>query len=149
MRDSALLRSVLAEVSDGPGSAPEVELRDLVKKARLPMPMFNPRLYLPNGTFLGCPDAWWPEAGLAAEVESKRWHMSPESWERTMDRHARFGEHAIVTLHFTPHKLRAEPAFVITKIRNAYQAGIARPRLPITALAVSPEAGMVAATSRS
>jgi hypothetical protein len=148
-RDSALLRKVLAEVCDGVRSAPEAELRDLVKKAGLPMPMFNPRLYLPNGTFLGSPDAWWPEAGLAIEIDSKRWHLSPEDWERTMDRHARFGEHAIVTLHFAPHKLRTERAFVITKMRNAYKSGTSRPRLPITALPASPGVRMVVTASRS
>ena len=147
-RDSALLRKVLAEVSEGVRSAPEAELRDLIEKARLPLPMFNPRLYLANGTFVGCPDAWWPEAGLAIEIDSRRWHMNPEDWEHTMDRHARLGEHAIVTLHFTPHKLRAEQGFVITKMRNAYKAGIARPRLPITALPASPGAGVVAAAGR-
>ena len=112
------------------------------------MPLFNPRLYLPSGAFLGCPDAWWPEAGLAVEIDSKRWHMSPEDWEHTMDRHARFGEHAIVTLHFSPYKLRAEQAFVITKLKNAYKAGTSRPRLPITALPASPEAAVVVAAGR-
>jgi hypothetical protein len=148
VRGSGLLRKVLAEVGEGVRSAPEAELRDLIKKARLPMPLFNPRLYLPNGTFLGCPDAWWPEAGLAVEIDSKRWHMSPEDWEHTMDRHARFGEHAIVTLHFSPHKLRAEQAFVITKLNNAYKAGTSRPCLPITALPASPEAAVVVAAGR-
>jgi len=149
-RGSALLRKVLAEASEGVRSAPEAELRDLIRQARLPMPMFNPRLYLANGTFLCCPDAWWPEAGLAVEVDSRRWHMNPDDWERTMDRHARLGEHAIVTLHFSPHKLRTEQAFVIKKLRNAYQAGTARPRLPITALSASAEAGaaVVVATGR-
>jgi hypothetical protein len=147
-RDSALLRKVLAEVGEGVRSAPEADLRDLIKKARIPVPMFNPRLYLPNGTFLGCPDAWWPEAGLAVEVDSRRWHMNPADWEHTMDRHARFGEHGIVTLHFAPHKLRGEQALVITKIRNAYKAGTARPRLPITALSASAEVGVVVATGR-
>lgn len=143
VRGSALLRRVLAEVSDGVRSAPEADLRDLVKKTGLPMPLFNPRLYLPNGIFLGCPDAWWPEAGLAVEVDSRRWHLSPEDWERTMDRHARFGEHAIVTLHLTPHQLRADQAAVIAKLRNAYHAGTTRPRLNITALSSDPKAGMV------
>jgi hypothetical protein len=138
-RGSALLREVVAEVSEGVRSAPEADLRDLIKRARLPLPMFNPRLYLANGTFLGCPDAWWPEAGLAIEIDSRRWHMNPKDWERTMDRHARFGEHAIVTLHFSPHKLRAEPGLVTATIRNAYKAGTTRPPLPITALSASPE----------
>jgi hypothetical protein len=134
VRGSALLRSVLSEVGEGIRSAPEAELRELIKRAGLPKPLFNPRLYLPNGIFLGSPDVWWAEAGVAVEVDSKRWHLSPDDWERTMDRHASFGAHAIVTLHFTPHKLRTDPASVIAAMRNAYQAGITRPRLPITAL---------------
>jgi hypothetical protein len=133
-RGSALLRSVLSEVGAGVRSAPEAELRELIKRAGLPLPMFNPRLYLPDGTLLGSPDAWWAEAGVAVEVDSKRWHLSPDDWERTMARHARFGAHAIVALHFTPNQLRADPASVIAAMRNAYQAGIARPRLPITTL---------------
>lgn len=131
VRHSALLRSVLAEVADGVRSAPEAELRDLIKEAGLPTPLFNPRLYLPGGTFIACPDAWWPEAGVAVEVDSKRWHLSPDDWERTMDRHDRLGQYSIVTLHFTPHKLRADRAFVIGKLKNAYKSGIARPPLPI------------------
>jgi hypothetical protein len=45
----ALLRMVIAEATDGVRSAPEAELRDLVIKARMPLPLFNPRLYLPSG----------------------------------------------------------------------------------------------------
>ncbi len=142
VRYSALLRSVLAEVAEGVRSAPEAELRDLIKEAGLPMPLFNPRLYLPSGTFVACPDAWWPEAGVAIEVESKRWHLRPDDWERTMDRHARLSQYSIVTLHFTPRKLRAERAFVITKLRNAYKSGIARPRLDIKTVPVADRALM-------
>jgi hypothetical protein len=148
MRNSALLRQVLAEVSDGVRSAPEADFRQLVKTAGLPMPLFNPRLYLPSGVFLGCPDAWWPEAGLAVEVDSRQWHLNPQDWERTMDRHARFGEHAIVTLHFAPRKLRTEPAAVIAQLKNAYRAGTIRPRLPITAIPANPDAKMSVTPSR-
>ena len=134
---SALLRTVLAEVADGVRSAPEAELRDLIKRAGLPMPLFNPRLCLPDGTFIACPDAWWPEAGVAVEIDSKRWHLSPVDWERTMDRHDQLSQHAIVTLHFTPHKLRTDQASVIATLKNAYKSGIARPRLNIRALPAS------------
>lgn len=134
VRGSALLRTVLSEASDGIRSAPEAELRDLIVQARLPMPMFNPKLYLSSGMYLARPDAWWPDAGVAIEIDSRRWHFRPADWEHTMDRHAALGEHSIVTLHFTPHKLRTDPAFVITKMTNAYKSGITRPRLPITAL---------------
>jgi hypothetical protein len=134
IRDSALLRTVLAEVAEGVRSAPEADLRILIRKAELPMPMFNPRLYLLDGTFIAQPDAWWPEAGVAIEVDSKRWHFHAADWEHTMDRHTNLGQYSIVTLHFTPYKLRAEPALVMRKMTNAYNSGITRPRLPIKAV---------------
>ena len=29
---------------------------------------------------LGVKDAWWPRAGVVAEVDSRAWHLSPEHW---------------------------------------------------------------------
>lgn len=134
IRDTALLRAVLAEVAEGVRSAPEAELRVLIGKAGLPMPMFNPRLFLLDGTFIAQPDAWWPEAGMAIEVDSKRWHFEAADWEHTMDRHTDLGQYSIVTLHFTPHKIRTDPAFVMERMTKAYNSGIGRPRLPIEAV---------------
>lgn len=136
---SALLREVLSEVADGVLSAPEAELRALIVKAGLPLPLFNPWLYLADGTFIARPDAWWPEAGVAIEVDSKRWHFAEADWEQTMDRHSDLGQYSIVTLHFSPHKIRHEPATVIVKMKNAYNSGIQRPRLPIKAFAARPD----------
>lgn len=132
--NGALLRRVIAEVTDGVRSAPEAELRDLIAKARMPVPLFNPRLYLPNGTFIACPDAWWPEAGVAIEIDSRQWHLAPDDWERTMTRHSDLGQYGIVTLHTTPHQLRADPAPFLRKAANAYKAGVARPCLNILTL---------------
>jgi hypothetical protein len=39
-----------------------------------------------------------------------------------------------VTLHFTPHKLRSDQAFVIATLKNAYKSSVARPRLDIKTL---------------
>ncbi len=130
----ALLRKVIAEVTDGVRSAPEAELRDLIIKSRLPVPLFNPRLYLPNGTFIASPDAWWPDAGVAIEVDSRQWHLAPDDWERTMVRHSDLGQYGIVTLHVTPHQLRSAPAAFLRKAANAYKSGAGRPRLAIVTL---------------
>lgn len=132
--NGSLLRQVIAEAAAGVRSAPEAELRGLLANSRLPMPLFNPRLYLPNGTFIACPDAWWPEAGVAVEVDSARWHLAPDDWERTMTRHSELGQWGIVTLHVTPHQLRTDPASFMRKAANAYKAGAARPRLNILTL---------------
>jgi hypothetical protein len=130
IRGSATFRSVLAEVADGIRSTAEGDLRDLIRTARLPMPLFNPSLY-DGDTFLGKPDAWWPDAGVAAEADSRAWHLSPEDWDRTRRRHDLMGAAGIVLLHFSPRELRREPAMVAQRLRDALTRGLARPSLPI------------------
>jgi hypothetical protein len=128
---SALLRQVLAEVAEGMRSVAEADFMDLIKRGRLPMPLFNARLYSPDGALIAIPDAWWPEAGVAAEVDSREWHLTPADWERTMRRHAQMSSYGIIVLHFTPREIRSGPAAVIAAIAGAVKNGSARPPLPI------------------
>jgi hypothetical protein len=130
VRGSAMLRSVLAEVAEGIRSTAEGDLRDLIRLARLPVPLFNPSLYK-GDTFLAKPDAWWPEAGVAAEVDSRAFHLSPEDWDRTRRRHTLMGTVGIIPLHFSPKEIRTTPATVIQQIKDALESGLDRPPLPI------------------
>jgi very-short-patch-repair endonuclease len=118
VRGSALFRQALAEVVVGIRSSAEGDLRALLIRARLPMPMFNTRLYS-GDVLIAVPDAWWPDARLAVEVDSREWHLSPADWERTMRRHARMTACGIVVLHFSPRQIRSEPATVVATIRAA------------------------------
>lgn len=127
---SAALRAALAEVADGVASVAEGDLRGLIKSGGLPEPMYNPELF-DGSEFLGKPDAWWRDEGVASEVDSKEWHLSPSDWERTLARHAKMSAHGILVLHFTPGQLRASPADVIAQIRSALEQGKQRPPLPI------------------
>lgn len=128
VRGSARLRQVLAEVADGVRSAAEAHLRELIKRAHLPMPMFNPRLFV-GREFLGSPDCWWSQAGVAAEVDSKEWHFSVDGWEKTLERHARMSVHGILVLHFTPRQVRVQPGAVAATIRQALTLGHALPSI--------------------
>ncbi len=109
-------------MADGVRSGAEAEFRDLVIRAGLPKPMFNARLYA-GKVLIAVADAWWPEAGVAAEVDSREWHLSAEQWEQTMRRHARMTAQGILVLHFTPKQIRTEPAQVVAAIRAALDAG--------------------------
>jgi hypothetical protein len=131
-RNAARLRQVLAEAADGVRSVTEAEFRHLIKRARLPTPIFNARLFAADGTFIAVPDAWWPAAGVAAEVDSREWHLSPADWERTLRRHAEMSRRGIFVLHFTPGRIRSHPAAVVAAITDTLRAGHARPALPIT-----------------
>ena len=115
------LRLVLAEVASGVRSVTEGEFRDLIVRAGLPVPMFNARLYS-GAVLIAVADAWWPGAGVVAEVDSREWHLSPEDWERTLRRHARLTAEGILVLHFTPKQVRTEPAQVIATLRATLEA---------------------------
>lgn len=133
VQGSAGFRRVLGEVADGVRSSAEGDLRTLIKRERLPDPMYNPRLYS-GDRFIAVPDAWWPDAGVAVEIESRQWHLSPGDWEQTMARAARMGSYGIVVLHFPPTRLRSEHRHVAREIRAAVEAGRKRGRLDIRAL---------------
>lgn len=94
-RHSALLRQAIAEVTEGIRSVAEGEFRDLLIRAQLPMPLFNARI-LADREFVAIADAWWPDAGVAAEVDSREWHLGPADWERTLQRHAAMTAHGIL-----------------------------------------------------
>jgi hypothetical protein len=130
MKGSATFRWVLAEVAEGIRSSAEGDLRSLVRTARLPMPMFNASLYI-GDAFLARPDAWWPDAGVAAEVDSREWHLSPADWDRTRKRHDLMCAAGILPLHFSPRQIRCEPAEVVRLIKDALDRGLQRPPLPI------------------
>ena len=104
-REAGLLRAVLAEVADGIRSPAEADFRDLIRRAGLPAPLFNARLYL-GRRLLAVPDAWWPQAGVAAEVDSREWHFAPEGWEETMKRHRRMTAAGVLVLHVSPGQVR-------------------------------------------
>jgi hypothetical protein len=129
-RGSARLRKVLAEVAEGIRSVAEGDLKRLIERERLPRPLYNPRLYA-GDEFIASPDCWWPREGVAVEVDSREWHLSPEDWEKTMLRRARMTSHGIVVLNFTPGQIRGKPGMVAGTIRSTLAAMAGRPDLGI------------------
>ena len=130
-KGSGLLRAALAEVKAGIRSVPEGDLRVLLRRGRVPEPLFNARLYA-GETLIAVADTWWPEAGVVGEVDSREYHYSAEDWQGTMRRHDRLVAHGVLLLHFTPKQIRGQPEEVVAQIRAALAAGRGRPRLPIT-----------------
>lgn len=129
-RGSGALCAALEEVVDGVASVTEGDLRKLIKSGRLPEPLYNPQLYV-GDEFIAQPDVWWRDAGVAGEVDSREWHLSPAQWERTMARHASMSAAGIIVIHVTPRRIRIEGAKVLAEFRSAIEAGLQRPPLPI------------------
>ena len=141
-KGSALFREALADVADGIRSAAEGDLRDLLARSGLPMPLFNPSLYDEHGNFVARPDAWWPDLGIAVEVDSKQWHTSPEDHAKTLARGRRMARHQIVVLRFTPRQIRTQPKDVLADIEAALDS--ARGRAPLNLKTIKENNGAAA-----
>ncbi|HEY2505991.1 MAG TPA: hypothetical protein VGI58_05715 [Streptosporangiaceae bacterium] len=122
VRGSASLRAALAEVADGVRSAAEGDFRRLILRSGLPRPLFNATLLL-DGRLLAIADAWWPQAGLVVEIDSREWHLSPADWEQTMHRHARMTAAGLRVLHVSPRQVRDEGKDVLQLIASAHRTG--------------------------
>ena len=123
---SALFREALGDVVDGIRSTAEGDLKDLLARSRLPTPLFNASVY-DGDTFIARPDAWWPQFGVAVEVDSHEWHLSPHDHARTLERQRQMAKRGILMLPFTPRDIRTQPAKVVAAIRDALDSARERP----------------------
>lgn len=123
---SRLPRRVLAEVGDGVRSVAEAQLRSLLEARGFAAASWNPDLYDAHDEWLARPDAYWPEANLIAEVESREWHLSPADWAATMRRTNRLNVLGFSVQQFPPGRVLADPDSIVAEISAAYAAGLAR-----------------------
>ena len=87
-----------------------------------------------DGTLIAITDAWWQEAGVAAEVDSRAYHLAAADQDRTTERHDKLTAHGILALHFSPRRIRDDPTGVLREIRQAIERGLERPPLPVKGL---------------
>jgi len=134
---SGLLRAALVEVSSGVRSEGEHDLKTCITRSVLPEPMYNPRLFLPDGTFLAIPDAWWPGAGVAAEVDSLEHHILVRDHEATVARRNRMEAAGIRVLQFLPKDIKPGWPVHLQDLKAAIEHGMERAPLPVIAVPAS------------
>ncbi|PRX43551.1 hypothetical protein B0I33_1148 [Prauserella shujinwangii] len=124
---SALPRIVVEEMDRGIRSAAEAWAARVARRSTLPEPQWNVEIHDEFGTVLGIVDAWWPEAGLAWEIDSLDFHLNPNDYERTVRKHSRLTAAGVVVMHTLPTRLRRNPQGVIAELRAAYAQARSRP----------------------
>ena len=134
---SRLFRAALAELGEGIRSEAERDLKFLIDRTDLPAPMYNARLYLRDGTLLGVVDAWWPRAGVGAEVDSRQYHMSASDYSMTMTRHNRMEGAGVHLLHLLPKDIKPMWPRFAADLRHAIGEGLKRPPLSIITVPAS------------
>ncbi|MFD5145587.1 hypothetical protein [Streptomyces sp. NPDC058401] len=128
------IRAAAAELLAGVRSVAEAQARDTLSATDLPTPLWNARLHTPDGTFLASPDAYWPDEGVALEIDSAEYHYTRDSWHATLHRRLRLESHGILVVSATPSMMRDTPTEVIAALRTLLTLTTTRPTPP-TALA--------------
>jgi hypothetical protein len=125
--------SLLAE---GRASA-EDRLYEMVSTGRLPDPVWNVDLRLPDGPHLGGVDAYWPEQAVAVELDTRALHHDEDAlWSEYARKREHLERLGITVVHITPKKLRETPEQQATVVRTALMA--AADRDPATYVVVLP-----------
>lgn len=132
-RWTAILREVLNDAGSGVASSPEAEFRDLVVRAGLPEPLWNPRLLTPSGAFIAQPDGYDPALGLATQVDSRQHHSKGQKWDDTLRRMAAMTQHGIGVWPLVVGDLRRNRPGVLEGYRAACRArrGLPLPNIQI------------------
>ncbi|MEU9300375.1 hypothetical protein [Streptomyces sp. NPDC048269] len=112
------IRAAAAELLAGVRSIAEAQARDTLITTDLPTPLWNARLYTPDGTFLASPDAYWPDEGVALEIDSAEYHYTRDAWHATLRRRLRLESHGILVVSATPSMIRDTPTEVIAALRT-------------------------------
>ncbi|MFE3824133.1 hypothetical protein [Streptomyces sp. NPDC059092] len=93
--------AALEGLTAGIRSVAEAEARRVLREALIADPLWNQDLYLPDGTFLARPDAYWPYAAVVLEIDSRQWHLGPADRERTMARRNLMTRYGLTVLSVT------------------------------------------------
>ncbi|MGN6246245.1 MAG: hypothetical protein ACTHQ3_21560 [Motilibacteraceae bacterium] len=126
-RGTALPRSVLKEIVAGVRSVSEGEARDLLRRHRLPEPVWNEDVYTRDGTWLGRPDACWLELGVVLEIDSMEWHLSPADYRKTQARQRRFAKAGVIVVPAAPSDIRENGPRIVAEVRGALAQAARRP----------------------
>ena len=103
-------------------------LRDAVLAWGLPEPLWNPTLATRDGRTVFVPDGYYPEAGVALEMNSHEYHGYGAAFEATEKRQARLAGLGILVVPITPNRLRRDASGVMRDIDSALRAASGRPR---------------------
>ncbi|MFE5535015.1 hypothetical protein [Streptomyces sp. NPDC056492] len=124
------IRAAASELVAGVRSIAEALARDTLTATDLPTPLWNARLYTPDGTFLASPDAYWPDEGVALEIDSAEYHYTRDAWHATLHRRLRLESHGILVVSATPSMVRDTPKEVIRALRTLLTLTASRPTPP-------------------
>lgn len=115
---TALTRRVLAEMEAGVRFAAEARARELIAREGLPQPLFNVDVVTRDGQLIVRPDGYFPTLACGYEIDSRRWHMSPDDYEATTRRRGYAARFGVILLSVTPARIFDDPDGFIRDLRG-------------------------------
>ncbi len=92
---------------------------DLLVARSLPKPQMEFVVRDPSGDFLGQVDLAYPEHKVAIELDSIRWHLNRESFEKDPERRNRLTVAGWAVLNFTWRRYVDDPSGLCREVRSA------------------------------
>lgn len=120
--DLPWVRSAWDELLAGARDAATTRLTVLVRRYGLPEPLGTVELRMPGGTFVALPDAYWPEQGVALEIDPEARYLSgaEAAWARDCRHRMEYLGLAVVRL--AAERLEREPERVVRELHAALSA---------------------------
>jgi hypothetical protein len=119
---TGMLREALVPWKDGTGrveSVPEMSVARFLRRAGIPDPVRQYEVLDPHGDFVARVDLAWPQQRVVVEVESYRYHSSPQSFARDSERRHRLEALGWIVIRVTPAELRDHPEPFLAALRTA------------------------------
>jgi hypothetical protein len=128
---TAVSRAVLTEMGTGVRFAAEARARELVLRDGLRGAEFNVEVLDRDGRVVTIPDGYFPELACGYQIDSRRWHMSPQSYERTLRARGYAARFGIILLSVTPSRVFDDPDGFLADLRGTLETARSRevPRL--------------------
>ena len=76
-----------------------------------------------DGTDIGEADAWWADAGVSAEIDSREYHFYRDGWLKTDAKHSRMLKYGILPHHFAPTRSDNDWPAVYGNLRSSIHEG--------------------------
>lgn len=99
---SGILRATLKQIDAGIRSVAESIARLALRHHSVEEPLWNVDLYDSDGSFIASPDGWWDEYGIALQIDSMQWHLSPEDYKRTQAVQRKLARHGVLVFPWAP-----------------------------------------------
>ncbi|GMA88828.1 hypothetical protein [Angustibacter aerolatus] len=109
---------MLREVGAGVRSAAEARVREVFSRHGVLQPRWNWALHrVEDGEHVVTPDGWWEHLGVALQIDSMAFHLTPAAYKRTQRLQRRLGVFDVPFLPIAPADVFDDEQGFVAQVR--------------------------------